>query len=156
MLKFSVKNTEHGAAEGGEQPQPGIYEAEILAIDHRTGRGQGKEDDLKVTYKIINSEKKYALLYDYVGLENETTEWKRAQFLEAIGVATPDKREGEFDPKKHTPKFNGEATSKTGGTKVKLRVKSDSYQGEYKGKIAAVLPHSPAGEAEEKSDDPFA
>lgn len=153
-LAYSVKNTEHGQAGGGEQPQPGIYEAEIIAIDHRTERGQGKEDDLKVTYKIINADKKYSLLYDYVGLEADTTEWKRAQFLEAVGVADEKSREGEFDPEKLTPKFNGKATKMTGGSKVKLRVRADSYQNEYKGKIAAVLPHSDASKAEEK-DDPF-
>lgn len=157
-IKYSVKNTEHGAASGGEQPQPGLYTGEISEIKHRTNRGQGKEDDLEVIYKIVGEEKNYARIWDYVGLENDSTEWKRAQFLEAVGVANATNREGEFNPEKLTPKFNGKETSRSKGVQVKLRIRGDSYNGEYKAKVAAVLPiddEAGSGGSEDK-DDPFA
>lgn len=159
-IKFDVSNTEPGQASGGEPPKPGLYTAELHEIKYRTDRGDGKEDDLECIYRILDDEtlepdNKYGRVWDYVGLQNETTEWKRAQFFEAIGVATDDKRTGSFNPKEHCIKFNGQETDRTKGTRVKLRIKADSYQGDYKAKIAAVLP-LPADGEDGGDEDPFA
>lgn len=153
-IKSSVKNTEPNQAGGGEQPKPGIYTGQIHEITYRTGRGNGKEDDLEVIYRILKDDGKpdgkYNRVWDYVGLEADQTEWKRAQFFEAIGEATETKREVDFDPREHCEKFyikkgsdkNGGKETGHKGTKVKLRIKGDSHNGEYKAKIAAVLPLS--------------
>lgn len=144
-IKFDVSGTDPGAAGVGEQPKPGIYTGQIHEIKHRTERGQGKEDDLEVIYRILKDDGKpdgkYSRVWDYVGLSAPQTEWKRAQFFEAIGEAGENKREGSFNPSKHAEKFNDKETGNK-GTKVKIRIKGDSYQGEYKGKVAAVLPLS--------------
>ena len=155
-LDFNVSNTDPGAGRGGKQAPPGLYKAEIHEINHRTNRGEGKGDDLEVIYRILKEngdevDPEYNRIWDYVGLENEATEWKLAQFLEAIGVASEDNRKGSFDPEEHTIKFNGSDTGRTKGTRVMLRVKSDTYRGEARAKVAAALPLS----NDDVEDDPF-
>lgn len=154
-LDFNISNTEPGAGRGGEQAPPGLYKAEIHEINHRTNRGEGKGDDLEVIYRILGDDgevdNKYNRIWDYVGLQNEATEWKLAQFLEAIGVAGDDTRKGSFDPEEHTIKFNGNETGRTKGTRVMIRVKTDTYRGEPRAKIAASLPLA----NDEVEDDPF-
>jgi hypothetical protein len=101
-------------------------------------------------------------VWDYVGYEADNLKWKLAQFLEALGVANEGERSGEFDPADHCVLLDGMPTKNTVGTLVKLRIKADSFEGEYKGKISSVLLHpsnrsddgGSAGSAS-SDDDPF-
>lgn len=157
-LKYNVSGTEpNQASMGGEQPKPGLYDAEIHEINVRDDRGPGKETDLEVIYRLLKEgtdeiDGQYNRVWDYVGWENETTEWKRAQFLEAIKVVDEDDRKGDFDPEDHAVKVNGKETSSTRGTFVKLRIRPDSFGGQYKAKVGAVLP---VPSDEDGDEDPF-
>lgn len=164
-FKFDVSDQEANRTSVGEQPKPGVYDAELYSITVRDDRGEGKASDFECMYMLLDKEtgerdSKLVPLFDYVGYEAENTKWKLAQFLEALGVADEKNRTGEFNPADHCVKLNGNETTNTRGTIVKVRVKGDSYEGNYKGKLAAVVRHPDAegsgGSSSPAADDPFA
>lgn len=143
-IKYDVSDVDPNESGGGEQPKPGVYTAQLSECNHRVAGEdkKGEDDDLEVVVRIVGDDTVYSPLWDYVGL-NKKTKWKLDQFLRAVGVAGVDKkRKGEFDPDKIAkaqPKF-------------KIRVKGDSYEGDYRAKIGAYL--APV-DGDEEEDDPF-
>jgi hypothetical protein len=117
-----------------------------LVPGHKKG-ADGKPDKsnprLEVQAQILKKNgkpDKYALLYDYIAF-TEASEWKLDQFLQCFGIATEKKRKGSFD------------TAKIVGQKFTVRVKADTYEGEYRGKLGAYIPLVEDDEADEDEDD---
>lgn len=161
-IKYKVSDEEAGTNTGsGEQPKPGVYTAELSEITVRDNRPEGKSSDLQCVYTLVDDETKKPLpnmsrVWDYVGYEAENTKWKLVQFLEAIGEVGPNGGDGEFDPANHCRVLNDKPTTRTQGTLVKIRIKADSYEGSYKGKVGAVLLHPEnTGAGGSDNADPF-
>lgn len=157
-IKFDVRSSDPNKAikGGGDQPPVGMYKGKVVSVVDE--QPEGKDRRLHCIYEITHtSEGKkadgYVQLHDYITFA-ESQDWKMDQFLQAMGVATGTKRTGTFDP------------DKLKGKKIKIRVKSDSYNGEYQGKAGGVWkddgkasagaedePDDDEGEAEAETDD---
>lgn len=152
-IKFDVSKTDPEAATGGnfEPPKPGVYRAKVLEIEDthpknpQTGKPDTKRHMLKVVYEVTEKGKfkgsrVWDYIVDYTDPESASI-WKWDQFLQAFGVASKKKRKGTFD----TDDVIGEA--------CKIRVKGDSYGGEYSAKIGAVLALSDEDDDEDDVED---
>lgn len=128
VIKFDVSNSDPKKAlsGGGQQPKPGTYKVKIIQC--KLGHQRDNEDNkrLEIIAEVLDKAYKGARLYDYIGFD-EAQEWKMDQFLQVLGIANPKKRKGQFK------------TEDVVGTLTKIRVKGDTYQGEYKAKLAAWL-----------------
>jgi len=146
-VKFNVKGSDPSKAisGGGEQAPVGMYLAKIVKVTDRSSNGSGK-NDLEVIYEITANadgsklKEQYAQVYEYV---NFGVDWKLDQFLQAIGAATSTKREGSFDE------------TKQAGKKVKIRIKGETYNDEYRAKCGGVWKATagPSAGAEDEPDD---
>lgn len=148
-IKFDVSKTDPSAASGNfEPPKPGVYRAKIVEVEDtnpknpQTGKPDPKRHMLKVVYEITEKGKfkgsrVWDYIVDYTDPESASL-WKFDQLLQAFGVASAKKRKGTFD----TDDLIGEA--------CKIRVKGDSYNGEYSAKIGAVLG---LGDEDDDADD---
>lgn len=139
-VKFDVSGSDpKDAFKGGaEPPKPGVYKGKI--VDCKVGAKQGDPDAkrLEVTIEIIDDKKyKGARLYDYIAF-SEASQWKMDQFLQVLGITSKSKRKGTFD------------TDDVVGEVVKIRVAGDTYNGEYRAKLAAYLP---GGKDDDDEDD---
>jgi hypothetical protein len=153
-VKYDVSNTEFGESGDFENAQPGVYSAVIKEINPGFAKGEGGKPDrsrprLEVIYnelKPIDNPKdktRYSQIWDYLSF-SEASEYRMAQFLEAIGVATPKKRSGSWD------------TEKKVGTVVKVRVKADvDLNDNYRAKIAGVFAFEGGGDEEELDDEEY-
>jgi hypothetical protein len=138
-VKFDVSGSDpKDAFKGGaEQPKPGAYNGKIVQC--KVGAKQGDPDNkrLEVIVEITDKKNKGARLYDYIAF-SEASQWKMDQFLQVLGVSSKSKRKGTFD------------TDDVVGESVKIRVAGDTYNGEYKAKLAAYLPRD---EDDDEDDD---
>lgn len=152
-VKYDVRDSDPEKAkgrEGFEKPQPGVYPAKVVGIDHafakdeRTGKDDKDRPMLVVKYEIQKNKKGFegSWMWDRVPLNSEAAKWKLDQFLLAFGVAEmKKKRKGEFD------------TDDLIGEKCRIRVRGGEYKKEYSPDVAAVLPPAEDGE-EDEDDDP--
>ena len=119
-IKYDVSTVESSEF---PKPEPGIYRAKVREIEHRTERGAGKDDDLKVVLEVVRDRKfKGARLFTYVGL-GEASAWKLKEFVNAVGL----KAKGALDPDALV------------GEEMQVRVVSDTYQGEYQPRVKTFL-----------------
>jgi hypothetical protein len=87
-----------------------------------------------MTRQGVKPEKNYWPLKDYVQLEGEETEWKRAEFLLAMGVDTAARGGTKLEVE---PKKPGTVIGKLAICRLGL----ETYEGEERGKIKKVLPY---------------
>lgn len=128
MVKLKGKlKKDYDPDEGGlnyEQPKPGVYNAKIHSVDE--DESAAGNDMMVVVYEIADNDYKGSRLWDYITF-TESQEWKLEQFLFAVGI----------DP--------GSDYSLDGddlvGTLVKMRVRADSYNGEYRARPGQVSRH---------------
>lgn len=146
VVKFDVSGTDPEKAKEFEQPKPGVYRAKVHEInmgyskDAKTSKPDKTRPRMEVIFEIQDKAYKGTRLWDYVSF-SEAAEWKLDQFLQAFGVATAKKRTGSFK------------TETIVGELCKVRVKADKDQeGNYRAKVAAILP---LGEAEDDEDEDF-
>jgi hypothetical protein len=119
---------------GGEDPPPGIYEAEIVGAEQRTEKADGSPaNDIHVTFDLGGD---WVRKHSYIGL-GESAAWKLKEFTNALGL----KDKGTID------------TAKLEGKKVRVKLNPDTYDGEPRSKVGTILKLKPAkGEAVE--DEP--
>lgn len=146
-IKFDVSSTDYGSAKDFESAPPGVYQAKIESCKPHKKKGERVATSLEVVYRPKKTrdggklEQNYGNIWDYIGL-SESSEWKYAQFLEAIGVATEKKRKGEFN------------TDKAEGVTVLIRVKADKDQdGNYKPKVASVFPLPESSDEDDEDEE---
>lgn len=145
VVKFDVSKTDpkDALAGGGEQAKPGVYKAKVVSLVPGHKQTDGKPDKsqprLEVQVQIMKGRKpsKFAILYDYIAF-SEASQWKLDQFLQTFGLASTKKRKGQFK------------TESIVGKEFRLRVKGDTYEGEYKAKVGAYMPLD-----EDEDDDEF-
>jgi hypothetical protein len=148
------------AAEGGDLLNidfDGYHIFELIKVD--AGKSKAGNDQLVCSYRLIGMTRegtkpdgKYWPLKDYVQLEGDTTEWKRAEFLTAVNGG---KTKVEIAPNKPGSII---------GNKVICRLEVEEYTDSNTGKtrssakIAKVLPFvAPIGgmpEADDEGDIP--
>lgn len=147
-LKIDVSGVdpEKSVAGAGEKPRPGVYHGVLVSADLGYKKGDdGKPDKsaprLEPIFKIVDAKAKSpatsehpngqdangTLLYDYINVVDESSTWKLDQFLMAAGILTPKKRTANLD------------TDKLKDIKMRVRVKADTYNGEYSAKVGAWL-----------------
>lgn len=142
-IKASKKAVEEAATSGDFEDAPdGYYVCELMRVDQRKGKESGNEY-LAPAWKPIGEgrscdqlEKSYSWLWDTVMLEGDDSEWKRAEFLLAVGQ-TPGPRAASMKIK------IGEKDPGTViGSKALVRVGSEQYNNARKAVIKKVLPWS--------------
>lgn len=147
-IKVGKKAVEEAGKSGDfEQPKPGVYTATLVECKPGFTKGDdGKPDKsrpyLECIYQIDGvgregkkPEVQYSRLWDYVSF-SEASEWKQAQFGIAMGleVTASGGIDGSIETEENKP-------GTVIGRKVVIRVKKDSDQeGNYRGKIASVMP----------------
>jgi hypothetical protein len=132
-IKYDVSNVEGGG--DFPQPKPGLYTAKIDEVE--AGESKAGNKQLRVIIKITKKgEFKGANLFHYVPLDPESPGYFRMkEFTKALGL----KEKGTLD------------TDKMVGKEVLVRVKPDSYEGEYRARVGAVL--APKKDADDDADD---
>lgn len=132
-IKYDVSKVEGGG--DFKQPTPGLYKAVVKEAE--AGKSKAGNDQLKVVLQIQNKgEFKGSNLFHYVPIDPDSPGFFRMkEFVTAMGK----KQKGTLD------------LSNILGNEVQVRVKSDSFEGEYRARVGAVLP--PKGEDEDADDD---
>jgi len=126
----------------GEEPRRGVYEGKMIHVkDHTSANGN---DGFEWCFEITKGEFKGWRGYTYSNLE--TAMWKTRQIINAIfgkkDVTLDTDEDGAKMVKKARP--------------VSLRIKSEMYEGEKKGRLNAVLPLVDADDDDDDDDDdPF-
>lgn len=146
-VKFDVSGSDPDEAVGGnfEPPKPGVYKCKVFDVNSGFKKGDdGKPDKsaprLEVVYEVQDKAYKGSRLFDYISF-GESSQWKLDQFLQAFGLATKKKRKGTFD------------TDDVKGELCKVRVKADTYNGEYSAKVGAVMALAEDEDADEDEED---
>lgn len=127
---------------GGAMPLPkkGWYNAKIDKVTRRKDKG-----DYEFQVVITDKKAKGFRLWDYIDFTNDNVRWKVAQFLVAVGeVKAKGKRwtkaKGSLDPEE------------TVGTKVSVRIRHSSYEGEPTAKLGGWGPPL-KGKAKDEDED---
>jgi len=129
VIKFDVSGSDpERATSGGEPPKPGIYVATIKELKEGIKKGEVGDEfkRLEVVYEIAKGTHKGYPLFDYLAY-SEAAQWKLDQFLQAIAVASTTKRKGQFKTEDYI------------GTPVRVRIKGETYEGEYRPKVGFVM-----------------
>lgn len=103
-IKFDLRGTDPEKAKEGafEDPKPGVYRALVKEMN----AGFSKDDDgkpdksrprVEVVFEIIDHKYKGARLWLYLTFGDGYPAQKMDQFLQAFGIASKDKRTGEFN-----------------------------------------------------------
>lgn len=141
-IKYDVSGEDHDrAASGANAPKPGWYNARIKSCasgfaKDDSGKSDKSRPRIELVYEIRDKKYRGAQVYDYISLL-EASKWKLDQFLQAVGIKTSKKEKGTFD------------TDDVQGTDVKLRVRGDTYNDEYRAKVGRVA----SADAETDEDD---
>lgn len=96
-LKFDLTDVEPG--QDFDTPIPkGVYKMKINEIVDAPSKSDGG-DMYTVELEVIGGDWKGRRVWDYIKYNDDTSQWKLGQLLEALGVVTADgKRKGSFDP----------------------------------------------------------
>lgn len=139
MAKITYDVTDVEVGEGGNQPKPGVYDATIAQVTHRTEKRDGSPaNDLEIAYDLGEG---YAWVYSYVGLEDSSA-WRLRELTDALGL----KAKGALD------------TEKIKGKKVRVKINPDTYNDEYRARIGRVMAYGsdngdgPTGESDDGPD----
>lgn len=159
MAKVKAKVSKEAMEEAAdrqpfEETPPGMYVFDTRSAEVVESK-KTKVDQVELVLKPIGVGKEcaplagnFSQLWDYVQLEGESTEWKRAQFCTAYGIDTA--KDGSFT-------FENDAR-KPGtivGQKVMGRVIRDKGSEEYRPKIAGLFPYDPDAVEESTEEATF-
>lgn len=138
VLKFDLTDVEPG--QDFDTPIPkGVYKMRILDIKDEPSKSDGRPM-YTVELEVINGEWKGRRVWDYIKYEDDSSQWKLAQLLEALEViGEKGKRKGSFNP----AKFKGKVVV----VRVKHETNEDYNDGEPTAKVGSMQP-LPEGEAE--------
>lgn len=129
-IKYDVTGVD--AAGDFEQPKPGLYRAKIIEINGpRPSNANPDNELLEVIMEIKKGEFKGARLWTYPILNNDAVASRLREFTDAVGLTAPGKKakeKGAFDPDDLL------------GVELQVRVKGDTYEGEYKAKVGSLMP----------------
>lgn len=133
-IKYNVKGVDRGGKDF-EQPQPGLYEMEIMEATPRT---EGGKNDIELVLEVTKNNDAFvgSRVWTYVGL-GEASQWKLAELTDALGLP----EQGTLD------------TDKLKGKKLKVKINSDSYNNEYRARAGRFAPLSATAE-EDGDPDP--
>lgn len=136
VLKFDMTDVEPG--QDFDTPIPkGVYKMRILEIEDGESNRDGRPM-YTVELEVTEGEYKGRRLWDYIKYEDDTSQWKLRQLLEALQVISKTgKQKGSFNPQKYE------------GTVLVVRVKhetDDDYGAQAK--VGSLQP-LPEGETEE-------
>jgi hypothetical protein len=130
-VKYDVSDVETGG--GGQEPDPGLYDGEIVSITHRTKKADGKTaiSDFEV---VVDVGAEYTRKWYYVKLPDdpnwnkESHGWKLREFTDALGLPP----NGSLDATKLSKQKH----------KVLAKIVADSSNNDntYKGKIKNLFP----------------
>lgn len=130
-VKYDVSNVEGGG--DFVQPKPGLYNAKIDECE--SGTSKAGNPQLRIVLKISEGEFKGANLFHYVPTDADSPGYFRMkELITALGA----KPKGQLD------------TDKIVGTPVQVRVKADSFEGEYRARVGSLLAEK--GDADEDED----
>ncbi len=115
-------------------PKPGVYTANIDEIE--AGESKAGNPQLRIVLKITGGDFNGALLFHYVPTEPDAPGAFR--MLELLKVTGHNRKKGTLD------------TDSLVGKTIRVRVKGDSYEGEYTAKVGTLMP---PGEDEEDEED---
>lgn len=139
-LKIKYDSTKvDRSKDNGEPPKPGVYRMTIKEASHVPPK-DGKDAYIQFIVRIKDGSSKGYGFWDRVSL-GESSAWKLDQYIQAaLSIDTSKKSKGSIDIADF---LNAD---------VMGRVKHDTYEGEYRPKLAAVLPYQ-SDEDEEDDDD---
>jgi hypothetical protein len=113
-IKITNDDIEAASSGGGGEPAPeGWYTAEIAKVAHEEPKD--KNERWHVQYKIVQEEKDYSWLHEYIVM-SESSKWKLTQYLLAVEAV---KGAADVDLLKVMPASLGKL--------VRLRVVNESY-----------------------------
>jgi hypothetical protein len=125
-LKYNSKNVDRSGS-NVTPPRPGSYQMKVTECKFEEDNGSHPDRLVFISaMQVADSDgngKGYRF-WDYVNLD---IDWKVDQWLQAAGVDTEKRDEGEFDTKQFK------------NLMVLGRVKEDQYKGEYRPKLAGVF-----------------
>lgn len=140
-LKFDVTGVERGAR---KQPTPGLYTGKIAEITQ--GQSKAGNDMLTIKLKITNKkgpqkEFKGATIRTYVLPNSEGSEWKFAEFLDAVGATKGGKKnKGTLD------------LDAIVGTEIQFKVEGGTYNGEYSASVGRLIAMGETEDDEEEEE----
>lgn len=148
-VKVSKKAMEEAANQEDSdfvEAPPGYYVAKVVALTNGVSKSSEKPQ-VTINYQITGVGKEnapcedkdgntvtYSRLWDYMQLEGESTEWKRAEIGTALGKKLGRAAAFDLEDKEGVP---GSDIGKV----VLVRVKGESYEGAYQAKVARVMPY---------------
>lgn len=141
MGKWDVNIDDYERREGtgydGDPPKPGVYEAKMVSY----GRHENGKSDTSVVFVFEITEEPYAGWRGWIYCDLEGAEWRMQQIVDAAYG-----KNRNMDPEK------SEAIVKA-AKPVKVRVKKNTFEGEYRPKINVILPMAAAKKRASKGDD---
>jgi SAP domain len=130
-IKYDVRNVE---ATVFEQPKPGIYPAKLENVE--LGKSKAGNEQLVIQLRLKSGDYKGALLWHYVPTDEDSPgAFRMVELVKVLGL----KPTGTLD------------TDRIEGQSIQVRVKADSYNGEYRARVGALLPE--AEDDEDLSED---
>lgn len=155
MGKYDVDFEDYEGSTGGydgEEPKRGNYPGKLVALNEHTA-GNGNES-IRWVFEITEGD--YAGWRGYLYSNMDTAKWRTQEIVKAIQGG--DEKKTKIEPGPEGDREAGEAskTVKKAGP-VRLRVMTDEYEGEKRGKVRNVLPDTDAKPSKKKkkdSDDP--
>jgi hypothetical protein len=127
LIPYDVTGVETRAGGTGVKVKPGVRVAKIEICEQRDKKNDGSAaNDIRVA---LNFGSEYDWGFTYIGL-SEASDWKLAEFVRAVGM----KEKGRLDPEKQIGKF------------IRVKVNSDTYEGEYSPSMGRLMPPQPGDE----------
>jgi len=139
-LKYNSKNVDRSKS-GGVPPQPGTYKLKVVEVKYEEDNGSHEDRLVFKSRMMENDEKGVGEGYHFWDYVNLSIDWKVDQWLQAAGVDTEKRESGEFDTRTFKDLM------------VLGRIKSDTYQGEYKPKLAGVFELIEDDDAEDEYEE---
>jgi hypothetical protein len=157
VLKFDLSDVEPG--QDFDTPIPkGVYKMKILDIKDAPSKSDGGAM-YTVELEVLKGDFKGRRLWDYIKYEDDTSQWKLGQLLEALGVIGKEgKRKGSFNPEKYIDSVVVVRVKHEDDEEYGLQAKVGSMQPLPEGETEEAEPEAEAGEddaaAEPSGDEP--
>lgn len=123
QIAYDVSGADIDRAEAaqplGPLPPKGVYTCWVADIEDVKKKDKPQESQLKFTFRVASGDHQNYPFYTYVDPNLETTQWKWAEILVALGIDIRNKSKGGFN----TDTIVGKGNTK--GKKTKVRVSFD-------------------------------
>lgn len=140
-VDFDDYEERDGSSYDGDPPKPGIYDAKLVEFDEHDGSA---DTSMKFIFEI--TEEPYEGWRGWVYSDLANAKWKTQMIVKAIQGG--DQKKMRLDPA-------NKATIVKKAKPVRVRVRKDTYEGEYRPKISVVLPAKGNESSKSKNDDPW-